>query len=88
MPSLDAEETAILASVELGEWQTVPNLAQDIKRYQHYAQVQTDGLESVTIELPASDLHSLEAFAQQSGVSVALLMSSVLHQFVASRQDY
>jgi hypothetical protein len=53
----------------LGEWQSVPNLAQDI-------------------ELPASDLNSLEAFAQQSGVSVALLMSSVMHQFISSRQDY
>ncbi|NMF86695.1 hypothetical protein [Nodosilinea sp. P-1105] len=37
MKSLDAEEAAILASVELGEWQSVPNLSEEVKRYQRYA---------------------------------------------------
>lgn len=85
MPSLDAEEAAILASVELGEWQSVPDVSEEIKRYQRYAaQAQPDRLASVNIELSASDLESLETLAQQSGVSVSLLMSTVLHQFVVS----
>ncbi|MGF1570238.1 MAG: hypothetical protein ACFCVD_19565 [Nodosilinea sp.] len=86
MKSLDAEEATILASVELGEWQSVPNVAEAIKRYQSYAaQTQTNGLASVNIELLTSDLASLEALAQQSGVSVSLLMSTVLHQFINDR---
>ena len=39
----------------------------------------------ININLAAIDLESLETLAQQSGISVSLLMSTVLHQFVASR---
>ena len=39
----------------------------------------------ININLSASDLESLATLAQQFGVSVSLLMSTVLHQFVASR---
>jgi predicted DNA binding CopG/RHH family protein len=85
MQFLNTEEEAILASVELDEWQSVPDVAQEIERYQRYAQAQPDRPTSVNIELSASDLESLETLAQQSGISVSLLMSTVLHQFVASR---
>ncbi|MGB3613320.1 MAG: hypothetical protein WBA10_05945 [Elainellaceae cyanobacterium] len=85
MVSLDAEEWAILESVELGEWQSVPNVAQEIERYQHYAQTQA-AVEAVSLSLPTRDLQVLQALAQQSGISVSLLMATVLHQFVASRQ--
>lgn len=87
MPPLDAEEQALLDSVELGEWQSIPNVAVEIGRYQRYAQAQVNALASVNIELPSSDLQALQVVAQQSGTSVALLMATVLHQFVASRQE-
>ncbi|MGF1517954.1 MAG: hypothetical protein ACFCVB_09135 [Nodosilinea sp.] len=86
MQSLDTEEAAILASVELGEWQSMPDVAQEIDRYQRYAKAQADRPTSVNIELSVSDLDYLEILAQQSGVSVSLLMSRVLHQFIASRK--
>ena len=85
MQSLNTEAAAILASVELGEWQSVPDINQEIERYQRYAQTQANRLASFNIELSASDLESLETIAQQSGVSVSLLMSTVLHQFIVSR---
>lgn len=47
MPPLDAEEQAILESVELGEWQSVPNAVAEIDRYRRYAQTN-----QVTIEKP------------------------------------
>ena len=84
---LDAEEQAILESVENDEWQSVPNVAQEVQRYQHYAQAQVNALEMVSIELPASDLQSLQNLAQVSGTSVSLLIASVVHQFVASHQE-
>jgi predicted DNA binding CopG/RHH family protein len=85
MQSLNTEAAAILASVELGEWQSVPDVNQEIERYQRYAQTQANRLASFNIELSASDLESLETIAQQSGVSVSLLISTVLHQFIVSR---
>lgn len=87
MPPLDAEEQALLDSVELGEWQSVPDVAAEIERYQRYAQSQTNAVASVNIELPKSDLQALQAFAHQSGISVSVLVATVLHQFVTSRQE-
>lgn len=87
MPPLDAEELAILESAELGEWQSVSDVAQEIKRYQRDAQAQVNALESINVELPASDLQALREVAQQADISLSLLMATVLHQFVASRQE-
>jgi len=87
MPPLDAEEQAILQSVELGEWQSIANVTQELERYRDYAQAQEIGLEAVSLELPTSDLQRLRAFAEESGVSVSLLMATVLHQFVVSHQE-
>jgi predicted DNA binding CopG/RHH family protein len=85
MSILDAEEQAILASVELGEWQSVPNLEQEIQRYQHYARSQVNALETISIDLPASDLQSLQDLAQKSGVSVPLLIASMIHRLIANQ---
>lgn len=87
MPPLDAEEQAILESVDLGEWQSVPDVTQELERYRAYAQAQVNGLAAVSLELPTNDLQRLQAFAEESGVSVSLLMATVLHQFVVSRQE-
>jgi predicted DNA binding CopG/RHH family protein len=85
MQPLDVEEQEILDSVESGEWQSVQNLRQEIQRYQRYAQAQLGSLEKVSLELPASDFQVLQTIAQQSGISVSLLMASLLHQYVSSQ---
>ena len=36
---LDPEEQDLIDSIERGEWQSVPNLPQEIERYQRYAQL-------------------------------------------------
>jgi predicted DNA binding CopG/RHH family protein len=85
MSTLNAEEQALLESVELGEWQSIVDLPQEILRYQQYAQSQINELEAVSIELPIDDLQTLRAIAQQANTSVDLLMASILHQYVANR---
>ena len=55
MPLLDAEELAILESVELGEWQSVPDIEREINRYQGYARTQVNALESASVELSVND---------------------------------
>ncbi|MDB9494787.1 hypothetical protein PN441_15010 [Spirulina major CS-329] len=86
MTPLDVEELAILESVELGEWRSIPDLNNAIAQYQQDAQVQLNALEFVNIELPLDDLQAFRIFAQQSGVSVSVLISTVLHQFIRDRQ--
>jgi predicted DNA binding CopG/RHH family protein len=68
MSPLDVEEQEILESLENGEWQSVPNLMQEIQRYQSYAQAVN--LESINIELPTSDFQSLWVLSEQTGISV------------------
>jgi hypothetical protein len=85
MSALNAEEQKLLESVELGEWQSIVNLPEEIAKYQQYAQSQINALESVSIELPVDDVQKLRTIAQQADTSVALLMAGVLHQYVASQ---
>ena len=87
MSFLDAEEQAILESVENDEWQSIQNVMHDIQQYQHYAQTQMGALEEVRIELPARDMRSLQDLAQKSGISVSLLVASVIHQYVANQSS-
>lgn len=87
MLPLDPEEQAILESVENDEWNSVPNGMQEIQRYQSYAQARSLELEEVKIEIPASDLRSLQVLAQQSGISVPILVANVIHQYVTSRSQ-
>jgi predicted DNA binding CopG/RHH family protein len=85
MTPLDLEEQEILESFENGEWQSIPNVAQEIQRYQSYAQAAH--LESLNIELPASDFQSLRILAEQTDTSVALLVANVLHQYVVHQSS-
>ncbi|MGB3671238.1 MAG: hypothetical protein WA783_00630 [Phormidesmis sp.] len=87
MSTLNAEELEILESVELGEWQSIADLPEAISRYQHYALAQTDELAAISIGLPTGDLQTLKAMAQQADTSVALLIASVLHQYVANQSS-
>jgi hypothetical protein len=60
MDDLTFEEKEILTSVENGEWMSVPNLKEEIKRYQSYAKVQLGELEEIKIELPTRHLQDLK----------------------------
>jgi 5-methylcytosine-specific restriction endonuclease McrBC GTP-binding regulatory subunit McrB len=85
MTPLDIEEQDILESFENGEWKSAPNVAQEIQRYQSYAQ--PANLESLNIEIPASDFQSLRLLAEQTNTSVALLVANVLHQYVVHQSS-
>ncbi len=88
MLPFDAEEQAILESVESGQWRSVPDLDGEIARYQHHAQSQLTELTSVSIRLPNRDLQALQNLAQQTGTSLPLLISRVLHQYaIATSQS-
>ncbi len=85
MTPLNIEEQEIFESVENGEWRSIANVEQEINRYQQYAQASM--LESVSIEIPASDFQSLQILAQQTDTSVSILMANVLHQYIIVHQS-
>ncbi|MCX5961753.1 MAG: hypothetical protein NT070_01025 [Cyanobacteria bacterium] len=82
---LDDYERDILESVERGEWQSIANLQEEIERYQRHAQAYMQSIQKITIELPSSDVASLQELATSSGVSIPLLVSSIIHQYVGSQ---
>lgn len=79
---LTPEEQELLTSVENDEWLSVPNLEQEIKRYQRYAKAQIGELEEIKIEIPAQDLHFLKALATQTETPLQTMIANLLHQFV------
>ncbi|MGV0029163.1 hypothetical protein [Phormidesmis priestleyi] len=83
----DAEEQDILESVERGEWHSVPNLQEEIERYRLHARAYLNSIEQITVDLPISDLESLQAIAQRSNTSVSVLVASVIHQFVTHQSS-
>jgi predicted DNA binding CopG/RHH family protein len=77
---LDTEEQGILDSVEMCEWQSVPNLQQECDRYQRHPQAYMQSIQKITIKLPNSDIESLQKMARSSGVSIPLLLSSIIQK--------
>jgi hypothetical protein len=84
---LTPDEREILESVERGEWRSVPNLEQAIKRYQSYAQAQLGELQEIKIELPSQDIQFLQALANETETSLTVVITNLLHQFVVRNLD-
>ena len=84
---LDPEEQDLLDSIERGEWQSIPHLQDEIKRYQRYAEAYMKSIQKISVELPAQDVDSLQDIAQRSGVSVSLLLSSIVHQYITTHSQ-
>lgn len=78
---LTLEEQDLLTSVERDEWVSVTNLDQEVKRYQNYAKAHTGELQEIKIEIPAQDLHFLQALANQTETPSQTMIANVLHQF-------
>ncbi|TVQ08896.1 MAG: hypothetical protein EA368_10780 [Leptolyngbya sp. DLM2.Bin27] len=84
---LALQEQELLTSVENDEWLLVPNLEEEIKRYQSYAKDQLGELEEIKIEIPAQDLQFLQALATQAETPLPNMIANLLHQFVVHKLE-
>lgn len=82
---LDKVEQELLDSVERGEWQSIPDLEKEGKRYQEYAKATFRKDRRVNIRISERDLLSIQQKAIAEGIPYQTLMSSVLHKFVSGR---
>ncbi len=82
---LDDEERDIIESVERGEWTSVKNLEQEIRKHQQYAKNTLRKDKRVNIRISSRDLEALQSRAVEDGILYQSLMASVLHRFVAGR---
>lgn len=82
-PKLDKEERDLLQSVEAGEWESVPELEEEILRHREYARNTLKKDRRVNIRISSRDLDDLQALAIEEGMPYQTLMASVLHKYVS-----
>ncbi|NUO81185.1 antitoxin [candidate division KSB1 bacterium] len=80
---LDPEEEELLDSYEKEEWQSVPNLAEELKRHQQYAVATMQQKLLVGIALPQEDFDGLRKRAAENGVTHQALLVELVHKYIA-----
>ena len=80
---LDKEERDLIRSIEAGEWKSVKNVRNEIKRHTEYAKATFRKDRRVNIRISEKDLNAIQSRALEEGIPYQTLMSSVLHKFVA-----
>jgi predicted DNA binding CopG/RHH family protein len=81
MASLNSEEKDLLNSVEKGEWQSIDNISEEIKRYQSYANHQINQ-NKIEIFLSIEDTQQIQKLAAQLGQSISNLSGEILHKYL------
>jgi hypothetical protein len=81
MNSLNPEEKELLESVEKGEWESVENISQEIKRYENYARHQINQ-QKVELTLSVEDSQKMQKLSQQLGKSITNLSQEILHKYL------
>jgi len=82
---LDKEEQELLESIESGEWQSVDDLKDEIKKHKEIAKNTLKKDKRINIRLSSNDLQMLKTTAAELGIPYQTLVSSVLHQYVTGR---
>lgn len=86
MKSKEAKyEEDILASFERGEWESVPNLKDEIARYAASATATLTKDKRINIRLSSRDLEDVQTRAAEEGMPYQTLIASVLHKYVSGR---
>lgn len=85
---LDQEEENILASVERGEWKSVPNLREEIELAKRAAANSLHKRAKINIRISTVDLQHLKQRAAYEGLPYQTLISSILHKYAAGYTSY
>jgi predicted DNA binding CopG/RHH family protein len=82
---ISKDEKELLRSVEDNEWESVPDLKKELKRYQVIAKNSLKKDQRINIRLASKDLMDLQTKAMQEGLPYQTLISSVLHKYVTGQ---
>ena len=80
-----AAEQEILESVERGEWERAPRLAEEAVHYQTDAEAALGKDRRVNIRISERDLLVLQQKAVEEGLPYQTLIASILHKYVSGR---
>lgn len=80
---LDKEERELLESFERGEWKSINNLPQEMKRAKEIAANTLRKDSRITLRISNSDLVRLKEKAAYKGLPYQTFIASVLHEYAA-----
>ena len=83
--TLDADEQAILKSVERGEWRSTPDLDQERSVYARDAAATFRRDRRINIRISTRDLDAIQKRALEEGLPCQTLIASVLHKYATGR---
>ena len=81
---LDKAEQDILASLERGEWKSVKNLHEEIKKARAYA-VATAKKDARMNLISRRDMIALKSKALEEGIPYQTLVAGIIHKYVEVR---
>jgi predicted DNA binding CopG/RHH family protein len=79
---LDKEEQKLLKEVEAGEWVSVKNFKEEMKRYREIAKNTSSKTRNINLRISERTFSKLKIKAVEEGIPYQTLASSVLHKFV------
>jgi predicted DNA binding CopG/RHH family protein len=82
---LDAEERALLASYDRGEWKPGKDAKQEIARLRGYARSTLAKDQRINIRMSSKDLGEIRTLAVREGIPYQTLISSVVHKYASGR---
>ena len=85
MAKVDQKEKEILESVERGEWESIPHMRSERKRFQRYAEATFKKDQRINIRISGKDLIAIQKRALEEGIPYQTLISSLLHKYVSGR---
>jgi len=83
MVKLSEDESALLKSVEKGEWKSVPDLEEELLKSKEYAKATFKKNKRMNIRISQQDLDALKIKALEQGIPYQTLVSSILHKYTA-----
>lgn len=82
---LTKEEENILAKFEAGEFEEVPNMRTEMKRYQNIFKENFKKDATVSLRLNSNDLMKIKSKASDSGIPYQTLLSTLIHHYVIGK---
>lgn len=79
---LNKHEQELLDSYERGEWRSVKNVKQEIKKHRTYAHNTLVKNKRINIRISSKDLEDVQVIALEEGLPYQTLISSIIHKFI------
>ena len=82
---LTKEEAALENEIENGEWVAVPDMAEEIKKYQTHARNALNKIKKINIRMSDWDYNNIKLRAVQEGLPYQTLVSSIIHKYLTGQ---